>query len=343
MNRYNSIPDQFKVMAGSGRNIRSISTGIENVPTGSKVATKFPWWEAGAANLPVTSVAGSRTKIDFDWNADFALVPSTNPRNAKNNRDFPIHVNEIGFGSNQVTLDDGSTVNLTAITSVKISTPKYQIISDFTPVQALQTQDNHLAHGQLSSYSFILPSPYYLQRGHVFKINHRCNSAMYAGDEINVVLRGYDPINKTPVVMSKSIDIPAVLSEKFVVVFDEAREASLRDMVITDIVWGFSEIDGATPRPIDISGYFEIEMVPPTGPRWTEAAWTTLAGIVEVTAARLNVAANPYGPKIVMRPPVPYILNPGDEVSVTIQAMVPNNNAVALPQFQCWLIGTQEG
>ena len=342
MNRYKLIADRFALTAGAGEDIKSMSVGAESVPRGSSAANVFPWWETGAAFFANGWAVDTLGTVDFAWTFDTPLGITPNPRAAKNNRDFPIKLYEISFASAAYTAADDTVIPLLGAVQTRIRMPKYNIIDEWMPVMALQTQDDHLATGQLSSYSFVLPAPYYLQRGHFFRTYLRCNSAMYAGNEVCMSLRGFDPINNTPIVMTQNVVIPAVLSQQFEFVFNEDREATLRDMIITDISWGLTGLDGDTPRPIDIAGYFEVRFVPPTGPSWTESPWTNLAGIVEVTAARLN-NANIYNPLVSMRPPVPHILNPGDEVRVDVRLSIPGNIAVVIPPIICWLVGTQEG
>lgn len=315
-----------------------------SVPSGSEVAKVFPWWAAGAVNMPFASVIGTINYVDFSWDMFGGFGAS--PKPARNNLAGPLKIHHIRFYGNR--LADGAGVQLAGVTrmAARIKIGSEYLNSDFIPLQAFSTHQRQNSTGQLSQHTIKLPTPYYLQRGHTFGLEIRNNNAGFNANEVDISLRGWDPVNNTPVVMNKAADLPTAAGQRFVSFkFDEDRHAALRDIRITDICFGWTENDGSVLAPpfADPVLNYDVRIQPPTGPRWTEQSWTCLAGLVTTVGARPNYTApNPYYfPMVHYQPEKPIILAANSEIQIAVRML--DATASGDDHIRCWVIGTQEG
>lgn len=294
------------------------------IPLGDNVAREFPWWREGELDI-AAGIAYRENRFFFG------------PNNAplRSDREKPIKIHEIRFildGENE------RAHGAEQYTTVQISHSKYDILNRWQPVMSLNTVEDRGFFGDTASAMFKLPAPYFLQRGQAFKMEIVPLTATAASRDIDICLRGWDPENMYPNVMSQVVTLPAA-NARVDVVFDENRDAAIRSMWIRDITFGFTEVNAAaTPR--SITDHLRVRFHPGMGPRWTEdfTIGTRLSGLVHDDS--YLSAAGLYRPTTRFLPVAPIILNPREVLTIKAR----NEIATSYDHtWYCWVIGTQEG
>ena len=263
----------------------------------------------------------------------FAFGPQNAP--LKSDRENPIKIREVRM------IMDGTGEDVTAgeqVTTIQMHHSKYDIFNRWVPTLALNTKEDRGFFGDTASAMFKLPAPFFQQRGTAFKMELIPISATLAGAVIDVCLRGWDPLNEYPNVMSRYIDLQT-LNQKYDLVFDESRSGATRNMWIDNITFGFTEVDAAA-APRSITDHLRVRFYPGMGPKWTDdmLIGTRLSGLVHDDS--YLSAAVAYRPTVRWIPPTPVILNPRETLTIKVR------NETALAQdhtWYCWVIGTQEG
>lgn len=294
------------------------------IPLGDKVAREFPWWREGQMNV----VAGPAYREQR-----FVFGPQNAP--LRSDREIPIKIREIRLildaTEEQVTVGERNA-------TIQITHSKYDIINRWQPVMTINTREDRGFAGDTASAMFKLPAPYFLQRGQAFKMELVPLTGTIANQTIDVCLRGWDPINKFPCVMSKQIALGAA-NAKVDLVFDENRDAALRSMWIRDITFGFTEVNAAA-APRSITDHLRVRFHPGMGPRWTDdmLIGTRLSGLVHDDS--YVSAAVVYRPTTRFLPVTPIVLRPREVLTIKLRHEVA---LVTTHTWYCWVIGTQEG
>jgi len=293
------------------------------MPLGDEVAKWFPWWRQGTVTFAIGAYPGAPTRFIFG--------PNNDP--CQNNLDARLRISEIRFANPRVSRDAQPSIMNQA---VRIRHTRYDIINQWLPMTTLQTEDSLQYTGDSASSVVHLPTPYYLQRGQTFFMELQSLDAAVASDIITVALRGKDPINGTPIVMSKQVTLP-VVNGRVPVAFDDNRDSGIRDMLITDVVFGYERVNTA-PTSLDYPHYINVRFKPPTGPLWTENVWTRLSGLCSYWGG-VDAAAT-YRPIVIYRPKTPHILY--FEEALKIECLQVSDLGTELTSW-CWVIGEQEG
>jgi len=297
----------------------------KTIPLGDDVAREFPWWREGQTTF-ATGVAYREQR--------FVFGPNSAP--LRSDREIPIDITEIRMILYTTTeREQAGEQN----TTVQIFHSKYDIINRWQPVLSVNTLCNRGFGGDTASAMFKLPAPYFLQRGQAFKMELVPLTATMANRTIDVCLRGWDPFNKFPCVMSKQIALGAA-NAKVDLVFDENRDAAMRSMWIRDITFGFSEVNAAA-APRSITDHIRVRFHPGMGPKWTDdmTIGTRLSGLVHDDSYVSAVGA--YRPTTRFVPKAPIVLRPREVLTIKVR------NEVAIASgphtWYCWVIGTQKG
>ena len=296
-----------------------------NIPLGDKVAREFPWWREGEVDY-ATGVAFRESRFFFG------------PNNAplKSDRESPISIREIRF------ICDGASERVTAAEqnlTVMMSHSKYEIFNRWVPMMAINSLEDRGFGGDTASALFKLPAPYFLQRNQAFKMELYPLTATIASTTIDVCLRGWDPYNQSPCVLSKQVDL-GVANAKTDVVFDENRDAAIRSMWVRDITFGFTEVNAAaTPR--SITDHLRVRFHPGMGPKWTDdmSVGTRLSGLVHDDSYVSAVGG--YRPTVRFLPRSPIVLLPKEVLTIKTRSEVAISEGPHT--WYCWVIGTQEG
>ena len=296
----------------------------KHVPLGDNVAREFPWWREGQMRVPA-GVAFRSQRYSFGPNAT----------SLRNDREKPIKIHELRW----ITDSDGARYAAgSMLHSVQIFHSKYDIVHQWIPLACMNTEPDRGFWGDAASAMFKLPAPYFLQRGQAFMLELRPLTAAVDSENIEICLRGWDPYNKTPCVMSKVVTLPAV--NAFVkVVFDDNRDSATRSMWIHDITFAFTEIDAAS-LPRSVTDQIRVRFFPGSGPRWTddEVTGTRLSGLVHDDS--FLSAGGVYRPTVIHRPVTPYILQPRETLTIKLRVDVALANQ---DRYWVWVIGTQPG
>lgn len=295
-----------------------------SIPIGDHVAREFPWWREATLVMPA-GVAGRQRK--------FAVGP--NATSILNDRESPIKINELRF------IMDATEERVTAaesFTSVQIKHSKYDVLSRWLPIMALNTEDTRHFWGDTASAMIQLEYPYFIQRGQAFNMNIVPLTATIAARDIEVCLRGWDPYNNVARVMSKVVTMPAI-NVPVTVGFDENRDAAIYNMWLHDIGFGFTQVNAAAV-PRSITDHLRIRINPGMGPKWTDqdVVGTRLSGLVHDDSC--VTPGGVYRPTIIHRPVRPYILRPREVLTIQVR---PEIATVSNHTWWCWAVGTQEG
>jgi len=305
------------------------------IPLGNNVARVFPWWRQGTLLFPQNTPANSHRHFTFG------------PNNAplKNNLNVPVNIKEIRLLA--PVEDDEVNVPWSIVTSVRMKHPRYDIFNRWMPIQSIQTEDDQFHFGNSAMAVIPLPAPYFLQFGQTFMIEIRSDLPNFAAASyrtIDVCLRGWDPDNDFPMVLSKESELPAVAGNPVTITFDENRDSAIRSAWITDIAFSFTDADSPDDYLQDTQFYFEIRIKSTAGPEWHDHQWIRLIGVSRFAGVLDNSGADVYRPLIIYRPITPHILRPEEEMRIEIlnQTLIGALNEDERTHY-CWVIGEQEG
>jgi len=318
------------------------------IPSGMHNANLFPWWVTGNIEL------GTDTGVPANG-AEFSFAVSNTYRSAlaavhvqsrqtqpfmKNDQPGPVAVHELRFWSNQPFWPQGVTTwagDFMEGMLLKMDTDLQQgIITEWIGAKALNTEEDNFFHGGQWAGVYKLPAPYFIQAPEQFGIRLRVRHDVIpsecflwaVGDTrplIDIQLRGKDPLTETPICINKQIEVPAASATfplDVVFMFDDGRDAPVKDMILTDIAFGNVSLQATAPKtaPWLSLDPLEIKFMPGSGPDWTKDRFTHLAqGLFEdigVTWEEPNSGVVSVRRPIIHRPKRPYILRPGDSFRI---------------------------
>lgn len=301
------------------------------VPSGFDVAQWFPWFRETALSLEADG-----TDIQYG-----SFVAGPHNKAFYNSFDRPLEITELKFLAAGVEQETQLT-DISDYLSVQIRTSQRPLIDRWIPVRALGNRPLDYVLYRNSCVRTRLPAPYYLQYGANFKMSLRSTNARYLEGTIDIALRGWDPKNKDPYVIGKTVDIPDTADEEVSFVFDNNRDTQMRDLVFEDISFGLVGVDSTQFDDIDSFHGLEVKFAPNTGPRWTneDAEWLRITGIAGPN--KWCDSSGSYFPVVRHVLDRPVILDINDVLTVRGRYYNPTGTP-PVSQVYCWGIGRQEG
>ena len=323
---------------------------IRDIPSGRNVARSFPWWSQGTW---VPTAIGEQGR--------FTTQPTA--KSFKNELAAPIEIHELRF-LNFIAEEDkelGSIdyTDLSPYVRVQLNSSKDNLIEQWIPVRCLGNRPHDVMSRPKMGTRVTIPAPYFLQFAARFRLDLRLAPDMWHIGNVNEVLedvyldvsiRGYDPDNQTPVVLSKQVQLPDNLDDTTPVSFDEEMDTALRHCMIDDISFGF--LDPVFDNRLGPGGpplHLDVRFHPNTGPEWIESnsGWIRLAGVNDPAPMYWMDTDDDriYFPYTVHRPEAPIVLQPKDELNVLIRREagvdIPDSRE-GIERHYCWVHGVQE-
>ena len=321
----------------------------ENVThiTGENVSKVYPW--ISGFKQTISGVALTETRLVRPGVGSSAFV---------NNTDRRIKINEIRFCA---SVPVGGTVDLTNLFFIenrllcKIMHQDFAIIPEWLPLGLLYTSNDSktwIHTGQKLGFTMTLPTPYYLQAGHSFRVRVRSTNPYNdaANYNFSMALFGKDPKNDKPYNLIKNITMPyraaPVISDtnpQYVdVVFDDNRDYPMRDMLLTHI--GFE----AYPYRLDFNQFqyfnqLDFQIVPPEGPKWMDFVdWVPTNNLVDQSSANVITGFVRYALES------PIIFDPTQQITIDVKPLFGMSYLGAgqrsVSEVPLWvaMLGTQE-
>lgn len=314
---------------------------LTQVPIGEDVAKVFPW--ISSLKQRINGVAQAETRIVRTGYGNAAFINNTDRFiNIHQLRIFSIVpvAGAVGLG-NQVI---GNRMG------IKVRHTDFEIVSDWLPSGMLATENNVITAGARTNLCMTLPTPYYLQAGHPFRMRLRVTNPFHIVQDYTfwMTLFGKDPKNGKPFELCKLVTIPyrttPVVSDAnplYVdVVFDENRDYPMRDMLLTNVIFA------ATPYPsanaaiaLQYIQQVDFQLIPPEGPKWMDFAdWAPVGNLVDQAVASFLIIHHPFAP-------IPFA--PSQQIDIDVKALLALSyslNEHLAYDLPVWftLIGTQE-
>jgi len=308
---------------------------LPEIPSGNNVARWFPWWRTVTETL---SANVSR------------LIPQNtrDPSSFFNNSDKDVYIDEIRM---RITPSSWSQwiYNSTG-TLIKLSIPdRREIISDWIPWMSLQTSPESILLGEMDSYVYKLPAPYFLRRDQLFLMDFQYDANVFVntGDVGQVLkdqyammmgLHGVGQRDKQPI----DLVMPVYGWQNFgpdntsyqTIAFDERRSHALRDAWITHLTFGsaLKSNDG------EILNAIMVRPNPPAGPAWHRNEFFRLDEIAHQIGSDHH--ALDY---MIHRPKVPYVLHKGEGMLVELLYSDVVASSEVTSDVTITLLGRQEG
>jgi hypothetical protein len=358
MNKFVTVPGAIdRPIVASRFTSNRIMRPIEesHVPVGESVAKVYPWITGFKKTIPGT--VGSEIRLVRDDLGSAALV---------NNTGRTLKIHEIRFFSTLPTTADDPVASLGNFQisyrmGVKIRHSDYDIVAEWLPSGMLQTHNGRIGIAARSDLVMTLPTPYYLQAGHPFRIRIRSTNPYQEADtdyNFGITLFGMDPKVHKPYEICSQVTMPYLTAAtptdaapQYVdVVFDDGRDYPMRDMLLTHIGFGLFPRADTTTRILvyNYAQQLEVQLQAPEGPKWMEFAdWAPIPSIVDQGTIPVD------GSYVMYKPEVPMILTPSQQIDIDVKALVnmayitggegevPGDPVFEVPLWTT-LIGTQE-
>lgn len=298
-------------------------------------AKKYPWWRQGAWFFTGGAVPPVFTLLDVR-NVQFpANLNNGQPLRNDSSKVIDVHEIRLFCGSNL-----GYWGNIFEGISFRIKTNREIITNKFLPGPTYNTEPNRMIDGIPYGFTFKLPTPYLLKNSQVFQVELLPYANGLIGQNqppFNVTLRGKDPVNGTPMVLSKYVFLQNVLFASNIMSFDDARDQQLRDMLIEDITVSVSVRTTLLDQLV-------IRFKPPEGPLWTTDPVTPAYALSEYRGVSQMPTTTTwrYFPSAYFKPVVPFRLYPGDTVSIEGKFEQMNLTDRDTELAYALLLGTQE-
>lgn len=299
-------------------------------PVGEGLAKEFPWmacirndWAAPGNTVP----AG----------AHFRFMRGNGELGFYNYSNRPIAVDEIRIGAsptnNFTHTNQAEFWGVGKNTAVQIRTDEKEIFGQWMPTYSINTEVNRIAEYARHRGTYLLPSKYYLQRGHTFQIRVRTRFALDDGSgnyTFALSLHGYDPINDAPIKLVKEVTLAKAAGSEALVTFDENRDVPLRDAILEHVGFGLTKIsDDALDEedyPMEQLMNIELQFIPPEGPKWhTYDDWFPLGILAHQPGNWFQQLYNSgdttlymVDSQVVHRPITPYLVRPQGQIFVDL-------------------------
>lgn len=338
------------VVTGTTTSRMAVKTSNKNVPVGENVSKEYPWFSG--FKQTISGIFGTETKL---------VRPGSGIATFVNTTDRTIKLNEIRFCAQNQIIDNFppgfiSQLNINNRMGVKIKHTDYEIVSEWLPCGMLNTSNNITSRVPRCNLAMSMPTPYYLQAGHPFRM--RIRSTNIIPDRLGLqdpyifymTLFGKDPRTNKPYELIKEVTIPYIsnvlptdANPQYVdVVFDDNRDAPMRDLLLTHIGFTLTPYDDGQNTSEFVFMYpqqLELQFMPPEGPKWQEIDdWFPIANVVDQGTTAIDASYVAY------KPDVPMILVPRQQIDIDTKVLwsmlIPNDN----PVVPLWvtLLGTQK-
>lgn len=320
-----------------GERVRSLT----QVPIGEDVSKVFPW--ISSLKQTINGLAQVETRIVRAGYGNAAFINNTD-------RNIQIHQLRI-FSIVPVagTVNIGNQVIGNRL-GIKVRHTDFEVVSDWLPCGMLATHNNVITAGARTNLCMTLPTPYYLQAGHPFRMRLRATNAFHTQADYTfwMTLFGKDPKNGKPFELCKLVTIPyraapAVTdaTPQYVdVVFDENRDYPMRDMLLTSIIFAATPYPSATAAVVlQYIQQLDFQLTPPEGPKWMDFAdWAPVGNLVDQAVASFLIVHHPFAP-------IPFA--PSQQIDIDVKCLAPLSYFISDREFTelpIWftLIGTQE-
>lgn len=359
-NKFITVPGVYRptVMTKPAAMRTVTRNAVKDVPVGENVAKVFPW------------ITGFKQVVSGAQNAETKLVrPGSGAASFMNNTDRTLKVHEIRlFAQNPTTVlfPQGFTSQLMINNrmGLKIKHTDYEVVSDWLPSGMLNTKNNVMGDAGRCNLCMTLPTPYYLQAGHPFRLRIRSTTVNFdplAAAQpyvFQMTLFGKDPRTNKPYEQIKQISIPYIstvlpsdaLPQYVDVVFDDDRDNPMRDLLFTHIGFNLAPfidpLDNNNTRQYVYmySQQLEIQFIAPEGPKWMDFAdWVPIANLVDQGTTPSDVSYVAY------KPDIPMTLTPRQQIDIDVKALYTMAIPAAGPpgftlEVPLWatLLGTQQ-
>lgn len=324
-----------KAYTGKERGFQGRLQEVERVTkVGYDVSDVFPWYRSGLStgSAPYSLLPNITTPII----ASNSFFGGMGEEAFKNDTDGNIEIQRLAFSHYLVPASSGDALSRI---SVKMEGEVEDIIKKWVPITTLHTDPNHYLHGELNQGTWVLPTPYFLQAQHVFTgALFTQQSTTLQGKTLTLSLRGYNPVDLDPIVMTTTVTFAASVAQfRFnPFSFTENRDGPLRDMVVEEITVGLSDIYDELNTGNFLQQLF-IRFDPPDGPKWSQDVLVAMANL----STQMNVtnSAGNYFPLVIFEPVRPYVLEPGQSLKIWIRAQ----EQFASGLFGVTAVGIQRG
>jgi hypothetical protein len=294
----------------------------ESSPVGLEVAKKFPWW--ATSYQEITDNNAILDKFVF-------RAPQGNRQAFANDKPWPIYIDEIRFWHTIKPGTDYGEWDLPYLmdqTVFKISTDlQREIVSHWMPGTCFNTEPDRIITGYQQSMMWTLPAPYYLPYGNQFSLEVESRTSTFADMTLQFALRGCDPYNESPRAI---LTRPASLSDgtatpypgRLILSFDDNRDRPVQSMWVRDVsatMLNIARTGSAKTGLCNPWYHIDAKFNIPEGPQWTNDLTTPLIAFSEQVPACGPYMNLNFNPLVIHRPPKPYILRPGDAMTIETQ------------------------
>lgn len=316
---------------------------LTEVPAGEAVSEVYPW--ISSLKQVISGVAQTETRIVRAGYGSSAFINNTDRFiNIKQLRIFCIA--PVGATLTMGNLMIGNRLG------IKVRHTDFEVVSEWIPCGMLATHNNLIAASPRPNFCMSLPTPYYLQSGHPFRVRIRATNPYHVPDvdyTFFMTLFGKDPKNGKPYELCKQVTIPyraapavSDANPLYVdVVFDENRDYPMRDMLLTNIIFAATPYTSNVPAVVlQYIQQLDFQIMPPEGPKWMDFAdWAPVGNLVDQAVAAFLIIHKP-------ETPIPFL--PSQQIDIDVKALLnlsysPNGETFTF-EAPLWftLIGTQE-
>jgi len=304
---------------------------IREAPAGSEAARRFPWWQTGVFRCGEERnnvvVAGDRFRFrPFGTLHDYAdkSTPLFN-----NPFSWPIYITELRFlcvsmlEPDDVTPVPADYEDLGRRIGIKISTTTQgDILKEFVPMSALNTDPNVGQEMETAGAIITLPSDYFMPSDADFGANISIYNTTILSDDaqLQVGVRGCDPYNHSPVARFSDFQTVAYSVAKDGLEFRISGTAggqSLRNMWMRDLTFAMDDVFND-----NYGGSFWhqalLKVQPPQGPKWTTDIATPISCLSDQVSLHHSSSVNLGRRDTVIshKPVTPYLLLPQDRMDI---------------------------
>jgi len=289
-------------------------------PSGWATAKLFPWLRQGFAQFGINGLTwDSFQKVV--WNYETGIGANR----CHNNLNRPIEIDKIRISATGTEpAEQGKTLNaILPNIAIRMGKTGKDIINEWVPVEACAHADKEYVFGNrgltTDSMTFVLPTPYFLQREAGFKVDLRTNSNRYGGPtgtRGRMLLHGFDEEGNSATIASNLVNLPEV-PEGVRTIFNNADNGvngiHPRDMWVTHFTMSVYDIFSQVNTEVDFSQYIEARFRSSSGPAWvpSEDGWLSL----------LALNQTPAYPVIDIPLHVPLVLQPNEDFWVEFKGI----------------------
>ena len=324
--------------------IRPAYTNI-GVPVGRQVARRIPWWSSSKVRVNQSNAAAGQ-EYQFPGQSNSEIF-------TRNQFAWPLHITEIRMWAQPGTIESTRTAvwNSMKKTAFRFNSSRHGYLnSKWLPGMTFNTETNRHMMGPLYGTVYTLPTDYYLQRGATMLADIIPLHSDLNNRYIQMAMRGYDPTNDSPIIVTGRLgDNGTSTTQAITFAFDDERDQPVRDMWVRDFCFSLVE-DTSTGYSRDPWLNMSIRFYPIEGTHWCLDERTPLTALIDqVPAFNLgHESTNEYyypDPPTIYKPAVPFVLLPGDMLTVEAKLLDTTFWSVTNETWDIWVHfrGYQEG